>query len=246
MITSLYRGGLGNQLFEIAAGYALARDNDDEYCINPSLHREYGQGNHINTYIDNIFTNISKTTHQSQHLYKEPQFNYNAIPYIPNSLLDGYFQSEKYFKNHKSELNCVFGFECPESTTDICTIHIRTGDFLQLSNFDVVTPKYFTSAIQYVRLLTPHIKFQIITDDFNAAKRYIPDDLDYTFISTSELEDLKAMSVSDYAIISNSSFGWWGSYLGKPKTTIVPDRWFNNVNYDVSDLYRDDMIKIST
>lgn len=244
MITSIYRGGLGNQLFEVIAGYFLAKQNNDEYGINPELHKEYGQGNHIRTYLNSIFKNFEKTNHQSTILYKEPQFNYTQIDYKANLLLDGYFQSEKYFLNKKNEINKLLDFESITDKTDICVIHVRTGDYIYQSNFNVVTPKYFDNAINYVLSQNPNVIFKIISDNNNIAKRYIPDNIKYEFCSSDELNDLKKLAECDYAIISNSSFSWWGSYLGKDKITIVPNKWFNNINYDVSDIYRDDMIKI--
>lgn len=244
MITSLYRGGLGNQLFEVAAGYALSKDNDDEYAINPDLHREHGQGNHISSYINTIFKNFKKTDYKCSKLYKEPKFSYTEIPYIDDILLDGYFQSEKYFKNYRTDLNTLFGFDSNYSLKDVCTIHIRTGDYMYLRDFNVVTPTYFINAINLVLSLNSTVKFYIISDDNRQAVNYLPTNIDYEFMSSSELEDLRIMSLSDYAIISNSSFSWWGSYLGKRKITIAPDKWFNT-DHDVSDIYRDDMIKVS-
>jgi hypothetical protein len=37
MITSKLMGGLGNMLFQISAGYALAKQNNFEYLINASV-----------------------------------------------------------------------------------------------------------------------------------------------------------------------------------------------------------------
>lgn len=243
MITSIYRGGLGNQLFEVITGYFLAKTNNDVYGLNPNLHREYGQGNHIRTYIDSIFKNIDKTDYQSKNFYKEPQFNYSEIKYNQDLLLDGYFQSEKYFLKRKNEINELLEFKCNEDTTNICVIHIRTGDYIHQPNFNVVTPKYFDSAINYVLSINPDIQFKIISDNNSFANRYIPNSINYEFVSSNELQDLKTLSECDFAIISNSSFSWWGSYLGKNKITIAPSTWFK-VNYDISDVYRNDMIKI--
>jgi len=243
MITSIYHGALGNQLFQVIVGYFLAKENDDEYSINPSLDKGRGQGKPINTYIDCLFKNINKTNHIGSNLYKEPQFNYTSIEYSEDLLLEGFFQSEKYFLNKRNEINELLDFKCNEDPTNICVIHIRTGDYLNQSNFNVVTPKYFENAINYVLSVNENISFKIVSDDNNYARRYIPNNIKYEFVSSDELQDLKTISQCDYAIISNSSFSWWGSYLGKNKITLAPNKWFN-VNYDVSDVYRSDMIKI--
>lgn len=243
MITSIYRGGLGNQLFQIACGYFLAKNNNDNYKINPNLHVEYGQGNHIKNYLNTIFKNIEKTDYKGDNLYKESQFNFSNINYQNNLLLDGYFQSEKYFPNFKKQLNELFNFNHENIKNDICTIHIRTGDYIRQPSFNVITKKYFDNSIKFIVNICPQVKFKIITDDINYAKNYIPNYLNFEFSTTSELNDLKLLSSSDFCIISNSSFSWWGSYLGKDKITVCPCKWFN-VSYDTSDVYRNDMIKM--
>jgi len=243
MITSIYRGGLGNQLFQVIVGYFLAKQNNDEYGLNPNLDRGRGQGKSIHAYTDSIFRNINKTDYESKILYKEPRFNYSEISYIDDLLLDGYFQSEKYFSNKRDEINELLDFRCDKDPTNICVIHIRTGDYLNESNFNVVTPKYFENAINYVLSVNENISFKIVSDNNNYARRYIPNNIKYEFVSSDELQDIKTISQCDFAIISNSSFGWWGSYLGKNKITLAPNKWFN-VNFDTSDVYRNDMIKI--
>lgn len=244
MITSIYKGGLGNQIFQVVVGYIFAKDHNDKYAINPALHSGNGQGFHLNKYLNTIFKNVDKTNHKSSNYYKEPQFNYTEIPYNEDSLLEGYFQTEKYFLNRKKEINSLLDFECSEEPTNECVIHIRTGDYLILSNFNVVTTNYFEKAIDEVLQKNSKVSFKVISDNPSIAKTYLPKDLFYEFVSYDELSDLKTLSQCDYAIISNSSFSWWGSYLGKSKITYAPNKWFNNINYDVSDVYREGMIKI--
>jgi hypothetical protein len=244
MITSIYRGGLGNQLFQVITGYYLAEKNNDEYGINPNLYRGGGQGNSISVYTDSIFKNIQKTNHESKVIYKEPRFNYTDIEYSEDLLLDGFFPTEKYFLNKKYEINNLLDFKCNEEITNVCVIHIRTGDYLNESNFNVVTPKYFENAINHVLSINPDISFKIVSDSNNHVSRYIPDNIKYEFVSSDELQDLRTISQCDFAIISNSSFSWWGSYLGKSKITLAPNRWLN-VNCEISDIYREDMIKIN-
>ena len=56
MITVRLQGGLGNQLFQIATGYALSVENNDEFLLDPNNHHLPLQGNHNTTYLDNIFS----------------------------------------------------------------------------------------------------------------------------------------------------------------------------------------------
>jgi hypothetical protein len=243
MITSVYKGALGNQLFEVMTGYALALENSDDYHINPDFELVRGQGNSIKHYVDNIFKNFPKTDKQPNNHFVERCFRYAKIPYIEDLLLDGHFQSELYFKNYKKEINQILEFPDENIQTDDCVIHIRTGDFLELSDFNVVTPDYFKRCVDFVLDKNEKVQFKIVSDNNDLAKNYLPEYIKYQFVSNTELDDLITMSQADFVIMSNSTFSWWGSYLGKHKTTLVPDVW-NNSNNDHSDIYRDDMIRI--
>jgi hypothetical protein len=49
--------------------------------------------------------------------------------------------------------------------------------------------------------------------------------------------DMCLMSMCDGHIIANSSFSWWGAWLGKGKT-VAPKRWFGESGpQDWSDIY---------
>ena len=64
--------------------------------------------------------------------------------------------------------------------------------------------------------------------------------------NSDEIEDLYSLSQCDGVIISNSSFSWWGAWLGKKKYKVIsPNRWFGPKgpkNYQ--DIYKKDWIKI--
>lgn len=246
MITSIYRGGLGNQMFQVAAGYYLAKSNNDTYGINPSLQAEIGQGSVLHHYKNSVFKKFNFTDHKSLNLYKESTSVYTPIPYTPDTLLDGFFQSEKYFPNCRNELNVLFGFESFATTpSHKCVIHIRAGDYMAGGNnaFNVVTKDYFSNAIEHVKKLNEEITFSVITDTLEYVRHFIPDTIKYTINQGSDLDDMRTLSESDYAIISNSTFSWWGSYLGKNKLTLAPYRWFNS-SADFSDIFREDIVKI--
>ena len=51
--------------------------------------------------------------------------------------------------------------------------------------------------------------------------------------------DLYLMSQCEDFIIANSSFSWWGAWLGGGDKVIAPQRWFgsNNAHLNTKDLY---------
>ena len=246
MITNIYRGGLGNLLFQIAAGYSLAIKHNVQYKINPNLHNERGQGNHITSYLNSIFKNIELTDYVPANVFKEPdKLGDIEIPYENNLLLDGFFQKEKYFIEHKTEINKLFGFDSVKLIPkNICTVQVRTGDFLFDNTFNVINPDYFLKALNFVLEQNSNTNFYLVTDYYNLAIKYLPSHIKFNYANLSELEDLKLMSQSDYCIISNSSFGWWGSFLGKDKITLSPYKWFNNGD-NATETYRKNMIKVN-
>lgn len=97
--------GLGNQLFNVAAVHAIAWRDDCEArvpCLNDK--RKYGKS------VDTIFRKVNKTPINSiQSEFIESQFSFSEIPKIKSStMIRGYFQSEKYFKDYRKKLLELF------------------------------------------------------------------------------------------------------------------------------------------
>jgi hypothetical protein len=51
------------------------------------------------------------------------------------------------------------------------------------------------------------------------------------------------ISKLDGFIMSNSTFSWWGVYIGNIKDVLVPFPWFKNAKYNLN-IYEDDWVKI--
>ena len=109
-ITTNHRGGLGNVMFKLAASISLAIDNEVEYIFSNEFLRPVdrittkGDPDYRRFY-NNVLRNVKFINKLPGHyfVHTEKQFNYKEIPYEKgiNLLLDGYFQSEKYFENNK-------------------------------------------------------------------------------------------------------------------------------------------------
>ena len=97
MISSHIMGGLGNMLFQLAAGKSHSLTTNQTYKVSYD-NMSYMKHSPFSEYESNIFKGIEvgnvdhiKTTH------KEPSFRYHPIPDIKDIILDGYYQSEKPF-----------------------------------------------------------------------------------------------------------------------------------------------------
>ena len=151
MITCNLKGGIGNQLFQIATTYALAKRQDVSFAIIDQQFEGAGTGSHPSKYYANLFQQVPRITiNQPIRVYKEPKWTYTPITEIvqPNTILqlDGYFQSELYFQEYSSEIRQLFTPEggiqqwlktnsnifeqFPELFGDhvICFIGVRRGD----------------------------------------------------------------------------------------------------------------------
>lgn len=126
-------GGLGNQMFQFAAGYSLAKRRNKELNLDLSwfnrrhLHNGFELDDVFNIYskvdflnrpfsfkkfnLKEFFIKIDRT----YKTFDEPHFQYTPkIDIIPeHCFLRGYWQSEKYFKDFASEIKRIYTFNRP-------------------------------------------------------------------------------------------------------------------------------------
>lgn len=259
--------GLGNQLFQYAAGLALAR----KHGVTLKIDRSW-------------FDNISgKTTRRS---YTLDNYNISAQVAVPleakklsepygvlsrlfriirrrllkmyfvgwdprianlpdNTYLDGYFQDERYFMGIADEIRNEFTLKTPLSSEasewqkqiqlDACSvsIHVRRGDtVIGNPTFGGITEKpYYDNARMEIGRRVPGAHFYVFSDDIQWAKDNLslPPQTEYVSGKLTDFEELYLMSICKHHIIANSSFSWWGAWLGTNTDAVViaPDRWVN-------------------
>ena len=255
MITSNLVGGLGNYLFQIAVTYSLSVDNNDELVYNIGDCRIIH--GHISTYLNNIFRKIKFVDYVLPYVtYEEPSFSYNQIEYKPNLKLNGYYQSEKYFLHNRGKILELFEVDGVTKKyiqekygdvllKDICSLHVRRGDYIKLPNHHPVCGiDYYSQAVDVIG----HKCYLIFSDDIQWCK----DNLDFipnkVFIEgNSDYQDLYLMSLCNDNIIANSSFSWWGSWLNinPNKKVVSPKKWFGSaINHETKDLIPNTWIEL--
>lgn len=221
MVSANLKGGLGNQMFQISAAISLALKNEDDFgfdfegCFTPN------QGNTSISYIDNLYRNIKRLkNYKFEKLYNEIKFSFEKIEYSNNLLIDGYFQSEKYFYEFKDIIKSIFYVEdriLPFSGF-ITSVHVRRGDYCKNTDFhNLLTIDYYKKAIEYIG----HGNFLFFSDDIEWVKKnFISDNFLYSE-SKDELEDFYLMSKCNNNIIANSTFSWWSAYLNPNENKVV-------------------------
>jgi hypothetical protein len=257
MITARLKGGLGNQMFQIAAGISKANDLKTEFFINYNIAHYGQQGKKPNTYRDNFYKKINQKEYLHDFIYGEPYYAFSPLPDKQDMIIDGYFQTEKYFKHNKNLIKESFYFSediknkinkrIKTINQKILGIHLRAGDFLSPGNFSshfICNKKYYSDALEYFNL---NDYFIIVCTDSPADlfKFFPKEDIAFSN-SNNELEDLYLLSQCDSLILTNSSFGWWGAYLGKDKNDVcVPSKWFaKDGPQDYNDIYIEKWKKI--
>lgn len=258
MLTCEICGGLSNQMFQIAAVYALALDNKDE-CAFPFDRMELGQGYPVRTYSTNIFRHIKELPSQwvPEYRYNEPTLNYMPIPYHKNMQVRGYFPSEKYFIHHKKEiLDLYMDMEIINGLQEkfisilknSASFHIRRGDYLKNPSVLHIPPKnYYIRALELLEKQVLIENILIFSDDIQWCKRNFSDNRIIFIEGQKDFEDIYLMGLCSHNIIAPSGFSWWSSYFNRNPNKIVyaPAIWFGSDGIQgVVDNYATFMIKI--
>ena len=284
MVIVKLMGGLGNQMFQYAAAKALSvrhevtlkvdlsflndrstRENFTfrEYelnCFDNSIQIATTKELSIFNPPNNIISSLKSVLGISMPIrYYENTFKYNeSFSELPNEiLLEGYFQSEKYFIQIRSLLLQDFKWRSPATgvnlsliekikSTNSVSIHIRRGDFAENKVINSIHGlcdiSYYKRAISHINLKMENVFFFIFSDDINWAKKEIGITSNVVYvdhnIGKESYWDMRLMSYCKHNIIANSSFSWWAGWLNENQSKIVcaPEKWFNNENMDTSDL----------
>lgn len=264
-------GQLGNQMFQFAAIYSLSKTNNLElkipiettYTRNYHGHKLdlFDSFNIPNSFLlekNQILSNLDK-------LYKETghSFNKNFFNIQNGTNIEGYFQTEKYFKNHINDIKNLFSFKdeiytkCFQEISyikdtynlPIVSIHVRRGDYItNQNNHPLCSVDYYLTAINEYFSNQNYI-FYIFSDDIEWCKEtFVGEDNLIFSIDKTHFEDLCLMSLCDHNVIANSSFSWWGAWLNQnlDKKVIAPKKWFGvNLSYlDTDDIIPNNWIKI--
>ena len=257
MITVKLLGGLGNQCFQYAYGLALKEKGYEVQYDRSSLvegtHREYSLG----------YFGIEAVTERSGPQIYENTMRYcagNLMPEDPSTMV-GYWQSEKYFND--IEYTVRQGIRTAlENTRSVSApftliskeiyrsagigVHVRRQDYVGLQAFHgMPTLDYYREAISTIRTRTNSARVFIFSDDPEWCKQNFPE---HTVVEgTTKYEDLRLMSRCKHMVLANSSFSWWGAWLGDDslgRTVIAPKQWFTDPNTDYSDIVPERWVKL--
>lgn len=229
MVTTRLIGRLGNSMFQIAALIGYARKYRYEWGVLSS-----DNGRVWESGVLNCFPNLPKIGEQGFKRINEhpaeicPQhgvhydichYDYHNLPnYGDNICFVGFYQSLKYFENAQEEVKRTFPLAHVPGYEDYVSIHVRRGDYVQHSgSFPPITMEYINRAVDH--FLAP--KLLVFSDDIPWCKENIKFPGVEFSEGRGELQDMSLMASCGHHIIANSSFSWWGAYLGHNPNKII-------------------------
>jgi hypothetical protein len=235
LIVTKLEGGLGNQMFQYAAGRSLAEKHGSVLFMDIS---KLSKSPTQRTFELDNFPHIYGTTGTSwlTKRYKEKTFEYNPdFETLPDGIyLDGYWQSEKYFKNIETIIQNAFSYKPKTYGEDSVAVLIRRGDYIGNKIHPVLPDEYYLKAKELIEQRISNPKYYYFSDDPSLST------------GNSVFEDLISMSLCKHHIIANSSLSWWGAWLCEypNKIVIAPRKWFGVDSMTTTDLIPKEWLQI--
>ena len=156
--------------------------------------------------------------------------------------IDGYWQSEGYFYDIAKTLRADLKIKPPEDDANLrlgekidrsnaIAIHIRFFDKLNSVSNRNASIDYYVNALNFIENKFPNSHYYLFSDQPQRAISLLkfPDGrftcVYHNIGDENAFADLWLMSKCRHFIISNSTFSWWGAWLGgaEGKIVIAPD-----------------------
>ncbi len=240
------KGGLGNQLFQYAYGRSLELAGkkivfDTSFFAGNKAGMDTPRNFTLDKFDLKTKAEFSNKKHSVLDFVDKVLVKANLVP-------NGFWQSEKYFKNIEANIRQEFMPKLPldnkfanilnqiEHTPSV-SIHIRRGDYVNnektKSVHNVCGLSYYQKAIDIILASVNNPTFFIFSDDIDWVSKNLVVPHPTFWVSNlkgEDYEELILMSKCKHNIIANSSFSWWGAWLNTnpDKIVIAPKQWLTN------------------
>lgn len=218
MISFTPHGNLGNRLFQVASCQGIAKRAGHDFVAG------------IWEYADYFDNELSYgVLPKNANIIKEPFYHYcSELPiHHENYILDGYFQSAKYWGDKKPfTFKQKFINECLAKICvfdkPVIAISVRRGDYVDNPCYELLPASYYYHAL--LEYFPDFKNYNIIffSDDIGYCKVQF-ECLPNAFFAEgfSPIEQLCLMAQCQHFIIANSTFSWWGAYLGENENSKI-------------------------
>lgn len=277
MVIVKLMGALGNQLFQYAIGLRIALDNDlifklDVTDVENDFYKRTYSLRHFNI-TENIAskTDLKYLQRSRRRLFrmanrlipfnksyevkeKSPCFDHDVLRPYKKVYLNGFWQSEKYFKSIEDILRKELTVKKPlidqnlKTANDIIKtnsvgIHFRrlhgvstdgNTNIKEATMYGKLPIEYYNLALRYLSNKYNNLTLFIFADDPEWVKENAEFRFPTNFVTHNtydkDYEDLRLMSLCKHQIIANSSFSWWSAWLNANpgKIVITPKKQYND------------------
>jgi len=263
------QGGMGNQMFQ----YAMAKQVSINLNVPLYLNINRFKVCNLRQYSLCLWNGVNEQIVSDEpNIIKEigMPFNQNILNSIkPGSSIVGYWQTEEYFKDVRPLLKNIF-FPKQElsdkgkRTLDL--IHkagdrsvfltVRRTDYLKNNFHGVLSAEYYDKALSYISNYIENPVIFIFSDEPEWCEKNMKLKYEshvagnYNMTTKNHLgredEELYLMMNCKHSILANSSYSWWGAWLGEKNSSIkiAPSTWFISKKEDPSDIVPSRWIKI--
>ena len=271
-VSAWIHGGIGNQLFQIANAINYSDKTKKKLIFKNDINLWNYHGLERKTAWDTLFSGklnvIKDDTYYNSiqfHEYKEQRDNmHDDIPYIEgNVYLRGYFQTHKYIndvtRNKMNDLvysnneyytiakmlyDIIKNYFKDNDDNNYVFLHMRRTDYVGNNTHNLLSFDYYKNALCH---FNNNIKVVLFSDDIEWCKYHVNLENCYPVDIKNHYVELILMSFYKNGIIANSTFSWWGAYLGnKDKRIIAPKQWYATTSHvkKWDDMYLNDWILI--
>ena len=231
-------GGLGNQLFAMAAAFGYGRLTDRTAVID--VRQTFSTCLPLHTsdrYLDSVFKNFPRTARLPAGIatYREALHDSlrggSKIPrfeYASHVKLHGYFLGEHQIKSCIAEFVQQLCLPAVAPVPNTVFMHVRRGDVvknivyrtLYMYNLD----EYCRRAMALVRARLPGVRIRVFSDDLNwcrAQRMFGAPDVEFEEERAPTLALMKMAACEAGGICWNSTFSWWAAYLNPNPAKLV-------------------------
>jgi len=250
MVVRLH-GGLANQMFQYAFGESVGATRQEEVLYNRHGPERFSALNvktiKFSPEYGPVFNDVG---HFDERTYSVPR----------GTSFVGYWQTEKYFneatvrqelsfKDNPSDESRRVADSIAQADKRSAFLHVRRGDYIFDYNqrfHGMPTMRYYNEAVERIRAHKENARLFVFSDDPEWCLENFPND--FMVVRHNKIvnrdtpgrehEDIWLMSLCHHGAIANSSFSWWGAWLGTQpdKLIFAPKRWFTNTQADSRDI----------
>lgn len=258
MILVQIKGGLGNQLFQYAAGRALAERLNVSLELDTTFYDNTPEDSTPRTYeLDKLQISASVLPSYKVEKWRGVKVRESYYPLITpflkksgNYYLRGYWQSESYFKKIAPTIRQELTFRKPLNgllfdqlrkeiqDSESISLHFRRGDYIsnpKVNAYHGALPlSYYQEAVNFLQKRLDAPKLFLFSDDMVWVKQNFYSTLPTIYVDESDEEqhsDFRLMTLCKHHIIANSSYSWWAAWLNANpnKKVVAPKLWSPNI-----------------